>query len=390
MKRMKRSLIPVFLIFILLFTPITITNASEETKINLGASAKSAVLMDSVTGTVIFAKNQDQKLPPASITKIMTLLLVVEAIDRGEIKLTDMVRTSEYAASMGGTQIFLEAGEEMSVEDLIKAVAIASANDASVALAEYLAGTEEAFVNKMNARAKELGMHNTNFVNSNGLPAPNHYTSAYDVALMSRELVRHEWITKYTSIYQDYLRKDSEKPFWLVNTNRLVRFYPGMDGLKTGFTNEAMYCISATAKRDNMRVIAVVMGEPDTKSRNRDVSQMLDYAFSQYQSHKLFARDEKVTTVQVDKGSVEYITVVPSQDFGLFVKRGEDVSKYEHEIILQKPITAPIHKGEVVGKLLIKKDGKEISQIDLVAGETSEKVKFLSLWLRTFRNIISF
>lgn len=389
MQRMNVRYIIVSFCLILLLTP-AFCFASEETKINLGTNAKSAVLMDSVTGTVIFAKNPDQKLPPASITKIMTLLLVAEAIDRGEIKLTDMVRTSEYAASMGGTQIFLEAGEEMSVEDLLKAVAIASANDASVALAEYISGTEQAFVSKMNARAKELGMHNTNFVNCNGLPAPNHYTSAFDVAIMSKELLRHEWITKYTGIYQDYLRKDSEKPFWLVNTNRLVRFYPGLDGLKTGFTNEAMYCISATAKKDNMRVIAVVMGEPDTKSRNRDITQMLDYAFAQYQSHKFYTKEETVTTVPVDKGSVEKIRVVPARDFGLLVKRGEDVSQYEHEIILNQPIKAPIQKGEVVGKLVIKKDKKVIDQIDLVAGETSEKVKFFSLWLRTFRNLISF
>jgi D-alanyl-D-alanine carboxypeptidase len=290
---MVRRLRPVLLLVLSMLTALPAAAAAEEkTKgapaasqdgaVKLAPSARSAILMDADSGTIIFEKNSHDRLPPASITKIMTMLLVMEALDEGRIKLTDKVTASEYAASMGGSQIFLEAGEEMTVEDLLKGVAIASGNDASVALAEKIAGTEQEFVRMMNERAQQLGLKNTHFVNANGLPAENHYTSAYDIAVMSRELLKHPEITKFTGLYQDYLRKDTDKPFWLVNTNKLVRFYAGADGLKTGYTSEAKFCLSATAKRDDFRVIAVVMGEPDTKTRNAEVSQMFDYAFAMF------------------------------------------------------------------------------------------------------------
>lgn len=364
--------------------------AGEESKIQLAQNAKSAILMDMDTGTILFEKNANEKLPPASITKIMTMLLIMEALDRGDIRLTDKVRTSEYAASMGGSQIFLEVGEEMSVEDLLKGIAVASGNDASVTMAEYIAGTEEAFVERMNQKAKELGLHNTNFVNCNGLPAPNHYTTAYDIAIMSRELLRYEAITKYTSIYQDYLRKDSQNPFWLVNTNKLVRFYEGLDGLKTGFTDEARYCLSATAKKGNMRVIAVVMGEPDVKARNREVTQMLDYAFNQYANHVLFHKDAEVARVKVDKGSVPEIGAVTPHQFGILTKRGESPESYKQEIVVSDYVKAPVKKGDVVGHLFVKKEGKTISQINLVASETSEKANLWQTFLKSFRAMISF
>ncbi len=219
-----------------------------EKPVDLAPNAASAVLIDVDTGTVIFDKNKDAKLPPASITKIMTMLLIMEALDQGKIKMDEKVRTSEYAASMGGSQIFLEPGEEMTVQDMLKGIAMASGNDASVAMAEKIGGSEEAFVQMMNARAKELGMNNTHFVNPNGLPADNHYSSAYDIALMSQELLKHEEITQFTGQYQDYLRKETPKPFWLVNTNKLVRFYSGADGLKTGYTSEAKFCLSLRPK----------------------------------------------------------------------------------------------------------------------------------------------
>lgn len=387
---MKRLAICLIVSLLIVLQSTVISFASEEVKVNLASNAKSAVLMDSDTGTILFSKNSDQKLPPASITKVMTMLLVMEAIDRGEISLKDKVRTSEYAASMGGSQIFLEVGEEMSVEDLLKGVAVASGNDASVALAEYISGTEASFVEKMNNRAKELGMLNTNFVNSNGLPAANHYSSAKDIAIMSRELLRYEWITKFTSIYQDYLRKDSDRPFWLVNTNRLVRFYPGLDGLKTGFTDEARYCLSATAKKDNFRLIAVVLGEPDPKSRNREITQMFDYAFSQYTNFTLYKKDEQVGKIKVDKGSIEQIGAVTPHQFGILSKRGQTIDDYKQEIVLSEYINAPIKKGEIVGQLLIKKDDQLMSKIDLVASENSDRAKYWTLFLRTFKNMLHY
>lgn len=386
---MKRYAIYVLSTLFILVPLLSEVHASEEKTIQLATNAKAAILLDSDTGEVLYEKNADQKLPPASITKIMTLLLVMEGIAKGEISLKDKVRTSEHAASMGGSQIFLEVGEEMTVEDLIKGVAVASANDASVALAEYLAGTEGAFVERMNQRAKELGLHNTNFVNSNGLPVANHYSTARDIAKMSRELLRYEWITKYTGIYEDYLRKDSDRPFWLVNTNRLVRFYPGLDGLKTGFTNEARYCLAATAKKENFRLVAVVLGEPDSKSRSREITQMFDYAFTQYSKTKLYDKDQEVTRVKVDKGNVEEIGAVTPYQFGVLNKRGQKTDDYRQEIVVQNYVQAPIKKGDVIGHILLKNNEQTISQIDLVAAENSERAKYRTILLRTFKHMIS-
>ncbi len=323
--------LPVVLLCFTLFFPSisSIAQAVEKAKVpakqgvDLAPNAVSAVLIDRDTGTILYEKNGHKSLPPASITKVMTMLLIMEALDRGELKMTDKIRTSEYAASMGGSQIFLEPGEEMTVNDMLKGIALASGNDASVAMAEHLAGTEEAFVKKMNERAKQLGMDDTVFKNANGLPVAGHVSSAHDIALMSRELLKHEEITKYTGLYQDYLRKDSKKPFWLVNTNRLVRFYTGADGLKTGYTSEAKFCLTATAKRGNMRAISVVMGEPDSKIRNQEVSAMLDYAFNQYDSQPLYKEKQVVKTVRVGKGKQETVDVVVPYRFSMLVKKGE-------------------------------------------------------------------
>lgn len=367
----------------------TISFASEETQVNLATNAKAAILMDADTGTILYKKNSDLKVSPASITKVMALLLICEAVDEGKIQLNDKVRTSEYAASMGGSQIFLEAGEEMTVEELIKGIAIASANDATVAMAEFLAGTEEVFVQKMNEKAQKLGMKHTTFVNSNGLPVEGHFTSAHDVAIMSRELLRYEWVTKYTGIYQDYLRKESEKPFWLVNTNRLVRFYPGLDGLKTGFTNEAMYCLAATAKKGDFRLIAVVMGEPDPESRNKEITQMLDYAFSQFTNHVLYKKHEEVTKIKVDKGMAEEISIITPNQIGVISKKGMNPNTYTTHIEVAPIINAPIQRGEVVGNVVIKDEAQNIvGQMELIAAEDSEKISFGSLLLRSLKKMM--
>lgn len=352
--------------------------AAEAKPIDLAPSAKSALLMDADTGTILFEKNKDEKLPPASITKIMTMLLIMEALDEGKITLDEMVRTSEYAASMGGSQIFLEPGEEMSVRDLLKGIAMASGNDASVALAEKIAGTEEQFVQMMNQRAKELGMTNTNFVNANGLPAEDHYTTAMDIAIMSRELMKHEEIAEFTSLYQDYLRKDTNKPFWLVNTNKLVRFYPGVDGLKTGYTSEAKFCLSATAKRDNFRVIAVVLGAPDTKTRNAEVSAMFDYAFAQFQNYALIKDGEEIGTIKVEKGEQETIDLVADHQYSILLKKGEKTDDIRYELVYDEHLKAPIAIGQKIGKIVVYKGEEAIQEYAI---ESPVNVKEASWWV---------
>jgi D-alanyl-D-alanine carboxypeptidase (penicillin-binding protein 5/6) len=365
--------------------------AADEKKaapvVDYAPNAKSAVLMDSDTGTVLYEKDKDAKLPPASITKIMTLLLIMEALDQGKLTLEDKVQTSEYAASMGGSQIFLEPGEEMKVDDMIKGIAMASGNDASVAMAEKLAGSEEAFVALMNERAKELGMTNTHFVNCNGLPADNHYSTANDIAIMSRELLKHQGVTKYTGAYQDYLRKDSAKPFWLVNTNKLVRFYQGADGLKTGFTVEAKFCLSATAKRDALRVVAVVMGEPDTKTRNAEVSRLFDYAFSQYASHPILQSGDTIGSLPVDKGQARSIDLVAKHPYSVLLRKGEAKGDISYKLIVDKKLKAPVEAGQKIGTLEIYRNNKRINVMDVESPVTVAKAGWWTLFKRTFEEL---
>ncbi|MBN2984374.1 D-alanyl-D-alanine carboxypeptidase family protein [Cohnella algarum] len=349
----------------------------------LASSARSAILMDADSGTVIFEKNSQEQLPPASITKIMTMLLVMEAIDEGRLKLSDPVQTSEYAASMGGSQIFLEPGEQMTVEEMLKGVALASGNDASVALAEKLAGTEEEFVKMMNEKAKELGMTNTHFVNCNGLPSPGHASSARDIAIMSRELLKHEGITKYTGMYQDYLRKESPKPFWLVNTNKLVRFYHGADGLKTGFTGEAKYCLSATARRDNMRLIAVVLGEPDTKTRNAEVSKMFDYAFAQFTNVPIYKKGDAIGTLQVEKGETAKVPLVADRSYSVLVRKGDAGRNIRHELVLYDKVTAPVEAGQQVGKIIVYRGDEVMSEFPVEAPESVGRAGLWTLFKRS-------
>lgn len=361
--------------------------ANSQTGPLLANNAASAVLIDADSGTVIFEKNSHEKLPPASITKVMTMLLVMEAVENDQLKLTDSVRTSENAASMGGSQIFLEEGEEMTVEDMLKGVAMASGNDASVALAEKIGGTEEQFVQMMNARAKELGMNNTHFMNSNGLPVANHYSTAYDIALVSRELMKYDLIRSFTGKYQDYLRKDSEKPFWLVNTNKLVRFYQGADGVKTGYTSEAKFCLSASAYRDGMRVIAVVMGAPSTKIRNADVTQMLDYAFAQYSNHVVIEKGATIANLEIEKGMESRVDLVAKEPFSVLIKRGSDTSKIYFEVDMDRSIKAPIVEGQPIGKLTIYQGEQAVKEFELVAPYTIEKVNWFRLLQRSTKSL---
>jgi D-alanyl-D-alanine carboxypeptidase (penicillin-binding protein 5/6) len=381
---MKRILSCFTLIAMLIsVTPAAFAEEST-TKVELADKAKSAVLIERDTGTILYDKNSDEKLPPASMTKIMTMLLIMEALDKNQIKMDEMVRTSEYAASMGGSQIFLEPGEEMTVEQMLKGIAIGSGNDASVAMAEKIAGSTEEFVNMMNNKVKELGLKNTHFKNPTGLPEDGHYSSAHDMALMAKELLKYEGITKFTGKYEDYLREGSDKKFWLVNTNRLVKFYPGVDGVKTGFTNEAKYCLTATAKKDNMRVIAVVFGADTPKDRNAQVTKMLDYAFSQYQTHPLFEKDHVLTKMKVSKGSENEANLMTSEPISVLTKKGESVDNVTQEIVMKKDVQAPIKQGDELGTLQLKKDEKIIAESRLVAEKDINEAS----WWKLFRRVM--
>jgi D-alanyl-D-alanine carboxypeptidase (penicillin-binding protein 5/6) len=351
--------------------------------IDMAPNAKSALLMDADTGTIIYEKNSHERLAPASITKIMTMLLIMESLEREEIKLNEKVTVSEYAASMGGSQIFLQVGEQMTVEDMLKGIAMASANDASVALAEKITGSEEMFIARMNERSEQLGMKNTHFSNTNGLPAKDHYSSAHDIAIMSKELLKHPSITKYTGKYQDYLRNDTDSPFWLVNTNKLVRFYQGADGLKTGYTSEAQFCLSATAIKDSFRVIAVVLGEPNTKTRNAEVSQLFNFAFSQFTNMPIYQAGDNMGTVKVEKGDVEKVQLTAKHRYSVLLKKGEKKTDIHHEIKFDPDLKAPIAIGQPIGKLIVYKGDNAIAEFTVESPTAVNRAGWWTLLKRT-------
>jgi D-alanyl-D-alanine carboxypeptidase (penicillin-binding protein 5/6) len=288
---------------------------------------------------------------------------------------------------MGGSQIFLETGEEMTVKEMLKGIAMASGNDASVAMAEKIAGSEEVFVQLMNERAKQLGMIHTHFVNSNGLPMADHYSSARDIAIMSRELLQHPEITQFTGVYQDYLRKDSPKPFWLVNTNKLVRFYTGADGLKTGFTVEAKFCLSATAKRDGLRVIAVVLGEPDTKTRNAEVSKLFDYAFSQYMSYSLIKTGDNLGSFKVSKGKTATIPLTAKHPYSILLKKGESNTAIRHVLQFDTKLKAPIQIGQPIGKIVVYRGDQLLKEFPVESPVQVQKANWWDLMKRTVSHL---
>ncbi len=340
---------------------------------------ESAVLMEAETGRVIYSKNADAALPPASVTKIMTLLLVMEEVEAGNITLDEPIRVSEYAASMGGSQVYLEPGETMIVEELLKCVIIASANDAAVALAEKVAGSEEAFVGRMNKRAAELSMANTHFENVTGLDddTVKHVTSAYDIALMSRELLRHETILKYSTTWMDTIRNGA---FGLTNTNRLIRFYQGATGLKTGSTSKAGFCMSATAKRDGMHLIAVVMGADSRDIRNDAARQLLDYGFATYSLYKNDGGE--VGTVRVLGGTKnECAAEYPS--FSTLMEKGQK-NNISCEFLLEETVDAPIRIGDKIGTVRYLLRGEVIHEDDICASESVDRIAFGQLFLKMF------
>lgn len=349
---------------------------------DLTPTAKSAILIDFATGEVLYEKNADERLAPASMTKIGSMLLIMEAIDSGKLSLDDEVTISEEAASMGGSQIFLEAGEVYKVHDLLKGVAIASGNDAVVALAEKVAGSQGEFVDRMNERFKELGASNTNFVNAHGLDAEEHYSTARDMATIARELLKHEKILEYTSIYEEYLEKNDGTKTWLVNTNKLVRFYDGVDGLKTGFTESAGYCLTATAKKDNFRLISVVMGEDSSENRSSDTVKLLNYGFNTYKINTIKTTDEILGKVRVEGGKVDQAEIVLLNDATELLKNTADVSNYEFNLKV-KTIKAPVKKGDIVGTAeIIDNNGNIIDEVDVTVKEDIKKATLLDYLIR--------
>ena len=367
----------------------TDTNVEEnnDTNVSLAQNAKSAILIDASTGQILFEKNSHEKLAPASMTKIMSMLVVVESIEKGIIHWDDMVTASSNASGMGGSQILLETGEQMKVEDMFKGVAVASGNDAVVALAEAVAGTTDEFVKMMNDKVKELGLKDTNFKNPHGLDDANHYSSAYDMAMIARELVKHEKVLTFTSIYEDYLRKGTSKEFWLVNTNKLVRFYNGVDGLKTGYTTEAGYCLTATAKKNDMRLISVVMGEESNGLRTSETSSLLDYGFAQYKSTELVKQGDVVTEVQIEKAKNQNVSIITKDNASILSKKTEKMGDITYETKLDK-IKAPVKKGDKVGTLKVKEDGKLIKEITLTVKQDVKEANILELYGRYLKNMI--
>lgn len=335
---------------------------------------KAAILMDASTGEVLYEQNADEALPPASVTKVMTLLLVMEAIEAGKIKLDDMVRVSANAASMGGSQVFLEEGEQMSVEEMLKCVVIASANDCAVALAEFVAGSEESFVAAMNARAAELGMQNTHFENTNGLDdtVENHVISARDIAIMSRALIAHPKILEYSGIWMDTIRNGA---FGLTNTNRLVRFYPGCTGLKTGSTARAGFCVSATAERDGVSLVCVIMGADTRDVRNQSAAKLLDFGFAHYETFCAEAGEREICVT----GAKENVLTASWPAFRATVPKGSG-ARVETKVELPETIAAPVEKDQVLGNVIYSLDGKELGRVPICATEEMPKIEFWGLF----------
>lgn len=374
------------IIFVIMCS-ILLPSLVNATEVDLAKNAKSAIIVEASTGTILYEKNSNEKLSPASMTKMMGMLLVVENVEKGNLKWDEMVTVSENASSMGGSQILLETGEKMTVSDLFKGVAVASGNDAIVALGERVAGTEEAFVKMMNDRAKELGLKNTNFKNPHGLEEANHYSSAYDMSKIALELVKHPKVLEFSGIYEDYLRKGTKREFWLVNTNKLVRFYQGVDGLKTGYTKEAGYCLTATASKSNMRVITVVMGEPESTTRNKETTDMLNYSFNMYSIEKMLSKDKKVGTIKINLGENETSDIVPVKDVNILNNKQNEKRNVIYDVETYK-VTAPVKKGDIVGKLKVIENDKILEEIEITIPNDIKKVNIFKAYLRNIKSML--
>ncbi len=364
---MFKRIISIVLSFILFITPVFATPT-------LDLTAKSAYLIEESTGEVLYALNEHEQLRPASVTKVMTILLIMEAIDSGKISLDDMVGCSERARKMGGSQIWLNETEKLSVNDMLKAICVVSANDCCVAMSEFVAGSEEGFVEMMNARAKELGMNDTTFKNCHGIDEDGHVTSAHDIAVMSRELLKHKKIFDYTTIWMDTLRDGKSQ---LVNTNKLIRFYEGANGLKTGSTSISKYSLSATAKRNDMQLIGVIMCAPTGNDRFEDAKKLLDYGFANYSLVVLDDAGTSVGMTNVERGENEFVEGIIENKVTLLGPKG--LNKNVERKVDFYTLKAPIEKGEKIGDITYIKDGTEIAKEDIIAANSVEKIKFLTI-----------
>lgn len=368
------------ILFILLLFPIFVK--AED----LTPNAESGILIEYSTGKILYSKKIDEKLAPASMTKIMTLLLIMEAVEEGKINLDNNIPISTNASSMGGSQVFLEPNTEMKAEELIKSIAIASANDSAVAMAEAISGTTANFVSRMNSRAKELGCKNTNFKNVHGLDEEGHYSTAYDMSLIARELLKHEQILKYTSTYEAYLNKPNGTSTWMVNTNKLIKYYTGLDGLKTGFTKTAGYCLTSTAKRNDMRLISVVMKEPSSQVRNSETISLLNYGFSNYKIKTILKKEQKLGTIEVQNGKKEFADITILED-ATNLESINDNKEYSFNIVTDK-VKAPLKKGDKVGTLELTEQGTVIKRLNITVKENIPKANIWDLYKRNFKAII--
>lgn len=366
------SLIMLAIISFLCCIPLTVEVAYADVDL----TSKSALLMDSETKTILYEKNSHEHLPVASMVKMMTILLTLENIKEDRISLEDKVLTSEKASGMGGSQVFIDPFEEYKLEDLFKSVIMASANDGSVALAEYISGSESNFVKQMNKRANELGMNDTNYVNCTGLPAPEQYSSAYDSALLMSEVVKYDLYHNYSTIWMDQLVHPSGRVTELVNTNRLVKYYKGCDGGKTGSTNEAGCCLSASAKRDDLRLISVIVGAPNSKTRFGECSELFNYGFSNFEMKKIVSDSEILATLPVVKGNIQSIDVFAKEDYSTIVKK-DDNSEFEIKQNLPEKIKAGIKANNSIGKLEVLKNGEVVKEIEIISKENIDKMSYL-------------
>lgn len=378
---MKKFLFGVLACFIFVIQ----VSAAED----LAPNSKSAILLEVSTGKILYEKDADQKLAPASMTKVMSMLLIMEAVDSGKISMEDDVIISDNASSMGGSQIFLQTGEKYKVRELLKGVAVASGNDAVVALAEKVSGSVSAFVEAMNKKANDLGLKNTHFDNPHGLDSENHYTTARDMSVMARELLKHETILEFTSIYEDYLKKNDGSSIWLVNTNKLVRFYEGVDGLKTGFTSTAGYCITTTAKRNNMRLLSVVMNAPSSDLRSKDTTEMLNYGFNSYQLNILLDKEKDLGKVKVEKGKKTEVNLYLKEDITILTKAGEEQDNYSYNVVVED-LKAPLKNNQSIGYVeVIDNEGNIIKEEEVIVKEEIEKASIFNLFNRVLEAMTS-
>ena len=375
----------VFLFLVIISVQSSVTAAPEtKNRLQLETTAQSAVLMDG-NGTILYEKDPHKRLSPASVTKVMTLLLAVEAVESGRIQLADDVYTSETAWRQGGSQIWLEPGEKMSVREMMTALAVVSANDAAVAIMEHIYGSEQASVDAMNKKAEALGLQNTHFSNVNGLPVPNHYMSAYDVALIAKEAVRHPLYLELCTIKEHWLRGGKN---WLVNTNKLLWWYKGADGLKTGWTEEAKYCFVGTAKRDDLRLISVVFATPEPRSHLRESMKLMDWGYANYAAFPAVEKNAIVEQLKVNKGEEKEVQLIAADDLTLLIDKGQN-KNIQKKIVVNSNVSAPIHGGQKYGELIVIKDNKELGRVDLVAEKSVAKAGFFQVFHTMISNLFN-